>query len=97
MLSMGFYDDLEFIIQCLNHTHQTLLFSATMPQQIKKIAKQHMREPEEVILTTEQRSPDSIDHRFVYCHNENKGHALCRMIEDLHPKQAIISAVLAMR
>lgn len=90
MLSMGFYDDLEFIIQCLIHTHQTLLFSATMPQQIRKIAKQHMKDPVEVILTRDQRSPDTIDHRFVYCHHENKGNTLCRLIEELNPKQAIV-------
>lgn len=90
MLSMGFYDDLEFIIQCLNHPHQTLLFSATMPVQIRKIAKQHMKDPIEVILTQEQRSPDSIAHHFVYCHHDGKGPALCRLIEELNPKQAII-------
>ncbi|MEI8365454.1 MAG: DEAD/DEAH box helicase [Parachlamydiaceae bacterium] len=90
MLSMGFYSDLEFIIQCLIHDHQTLLFSATMPTQIKKIAQQHMKDPVEVILTEEQRSPSSIDHCFVYCHHERKGETLCRMIEELHPKQSII-------
>lgn len=90
MLSMGFYDDLEFIIQCLVHEHQTLLFSATMPVQIRKIAKLHMKNPVEIILTHEQRSPDTINHRFVYCYHEHKGHALCRLIEDLHPKQSIV-------
>ena len=90
MLSMGFYDDLEFIIQCLNHTHQTLLFSATMPPQIGKIAKQHMRDAVEVCLTEEQKSPSTIDHKFVYCHHEKKGPTLCHMIDELQPKQAIV-------
>jgi ATP-dependent RNA helicase DeaD len=89
MLSMGFYDDLEFIIQCLNHPHQTLLFSATMPQQISKIAKQHMKNPKEVCLTQNQ-SPNKIDHSFVYCHHEHKGPALVRLIQELNPKQAIV-------
>lgn len=90
MLSMGFYDDLEFIIQCLIHPHQTLLFSATMPQQINKIAKQHMKEPKEVCLIQTQKSPTKIDHSFVYCRHEHKGHALVRLIEELCPKQAIV-------
>ena len=90
MLSMGFYDDLEFIIQCLIHDHQTLLFSATMPPQIRKIAKQHMKDPIDVILTGKQRSPDSIEHGFAYCQPDQKGPTLCRIIEELHPKQAII-------
>lgn len=90
MLSMGFYDDLEFIIQCLVQSHQTLLFSATMPQQISKIAKQHMKSPKEVVLTQTQRSPDSIDHRFVYCRHDHKGPVLVKAMQELQPKQAII-------
>lgn len=90
MLSMGFYDDLEFIIQCLNHSHQTLLFSATMPSQISKIAKQHMKDPKEICLTSTQKSPERIDHSFVYCRNEHKGPALVRLINELNPKQAIV-------
>lgn len=90
MLSMGFYNDLEFIIQCLIHDHQTLLFSATMPPQIKKIAQQHMKEPAEVILTESQRSPSTIDHLFAYCHHEQKGSTLCRIIEELNPSQSIV-------
>ncbi len=90
MLSMGFYDDLEFVMQCLNHPHQTLLFSATMPQQIRKIAKQHMKEPSEVFLNQQQASPSTIDHRFLHCHHEHKGPALVRLMEELKPKQAII-------
>lgn len=90
MLSMGFYDDLEFIIQCLNHPHQTLLFSATMPQQINKIAKQHMKEPKEVCLTKTQKSPNKTDHSFVYCRHDHKGPVLVRLVEDLKPKQAIV-------
>jgi ATP-dependent RNA helicase DeaD len=90
MLSMGFYEDLEFIIQCLIHPHQTLLFSATMPQQISKIAKQHMKQPKEICLTQSQRSPNKIDHSFVYCHKEHKGPTLVRLIQELNPKQAIV-------
>lgn len=90
MLSMGFYDDLEFIIQCLVHKHQTLLFSATMPQQIRKIAKQHMKDSIEVCLTKTQASPQSIEHKFLYCNPDRKGVALIDAIEHLTPKQAII-------
>lgn len=90
MLSMGFYDDLEFIINCLVHTHQTLLFSATMPQDIRKIAKQHMKTPREISLTTEEGSPQTIEHRFMYCHHEAKTAALAHLIHDLQPKQCIV-------
>jgi ATP-dependent RNA helicase DeaD len=89
MLSMGFYDDLEFIIQCLVHPHQTLLFSATMPQEIRKIAKLHMRDPMEVSLIKDV-SPKSIDHSFLYCRHDQKEQALLDMIKELNPKQAIV-------
>lgn len=90
MLSMGFYEDLEFIMQCINHPHQTLLFSATMPQQIRNMAMLHMKDAIEVILTQHQSSPSTIEHHFHYCHYENKPTALAHIITDLKPKQAIV-------
>src|SRR5476649_1541102 len=57
MLSMGFNDDLEFIIQCLVHEHQTLLFSATMPKEIVRLEKEHMKEPKEITLISEHATP----------------------------------------
>ncbi len=90
MLSMGFYEDLEFIMQCLVQQHQTLLFSATMPTQIKAIASRHMREPKEVRLIEQQVSPDTIEHKFLFCHHEQKGQALIRQIEEMKPKQALV-------
>lgn len=90
MLSMGFYEDLEFIMQCLVQDHQTLLFSATMPTQIKNIAKKHMKDPLEIKLIDDQVSPDTIDHKFIYCHNEQKSHFLVRLVDEMKPKQAIV-------
>ena len=90
MLSMGFLEDLEFIIQCLNHEHQTLLFSATMPRDIVRIAKHHMKDPKEVQLAAEHTTPASIDHLFLYCHHTQRDEKLLQTIDKLQPKQAII-------
>ena len=90
MLSMGFYDDLEFVIQCLVHEHQTLLFSATMPREIKHIAKQHMKDPLEIVLTSQQAAPKTIEHRFLYCRHHEREGALSKLIEDLQPKQSLV-------
>jgi ATP-dependent RNA helicase DeaD len=90
MLSMGFYDDLQFIIQCLVHTHQTLLFSATMPPKIRQLAKLHMQNPQEVNLIKLQASPDLIKHLFAYSPPHHKDQALLQLIEQMQPKQAII-------
>lgn len=90
MLSMGFYDDLEFIIQCLVHTHQTLLFSATMPPKIRLLAKQHMKDPQEINLVTQQTTPESLEHLFAYCAPHSKDQDLLKIIKQMKPVQAII-------
>lgn len=90
MLSMGFYEDLEFIIQCLIHSHQTLLFSATMPPKIRQLAKQHMQDPQEVNLIKHQASPSLIQHLFAYCPPHHKDQELLQLIKQMHPTQAII-------
>lgn len=89
MLSMGFYEDLEFIIQCLIHEHQTLLFSATMPSQIREIAKKHMRDPVEISLITTEATPENIEHHFAFCHYSEKEQ---RLIEQIlrHELQKVI-------
>lgn len=90
MLSMGFYDDLKFIIQCLVHEHQTLLFSATMPKQIRELAKNHMKEPLEIVLTAVQKTPEQLDHRFIYCRHDERPGVLTNMIKEFNPKQSLI-------
>lgn len=91
MLSMGFYDDIEFIIQCLVHSHQTLLFSATMPEGIRRMAKGHMKNPQEVVLQKERTTPSHIQHRFVYCNHADRQKALAKVMKELHPEgQSIV-------
>lgn len=90
MLSMGFYDDLEFIIQCLVHEHQTLLFSATMPAKIHQLAKLHMKDPQEVNLIKHKASPELIQHLFAYCPPHQKDEQLLKLIGKMQPVQAII-------
>jgi ATP-dependent RNA helicase DeaD len=90
MLSMGFYDDLEFIIQCINHEHQTLLFSATMPEKIRIIGKTHMRNPVEISLVQTNASPTNIQHQFLYCNHRERETRLKNLITDFQPKQSII-------
>jgi len=90
MLGMGFHDDLEFIIQCLVHPHQTLLFSATMPSRIRLLAQQHMHDPQEVNLIQRQATPSLLEHLFAYCLPHQKDQELLQLIEQTNPRQAII-------
>jgi ATP-dependent RNA helicase DeaD len=90
MLGMGFFEDLEFIISCLVQEHQTLLFSATMQEDVRKLAMKHMKDPVQLNLQSKEVSPESIEHRFLYCKYDQRDHALSHLLEDLKPKQAII-------
>ncbi len=93
MLGMGFYEDLEFIINCLIHKHQTLLFSATMPKQIKAIAKDHMVSPVEVTLIGETPTPTNLQHQLLFCPNpRQKRDDLVELLKKLDPKQCLIFA-----
>ena len=90
MLSMGFFDDLDFIMRCIVHKHQTLLFSATMPSDIRRIAKEQMQDPLEVGLTAKKRAPLTIKHLFSYCKENEKNKKMLTALESHEPRQAII-------
>jgi ATP-dependent RNA helicase DeaD len=90
MLSMGFQDDLDFIIQCLVHQHQTLLFSATMPKAITEIAKKYMRDPIEIALTKQNASPSRLEHHFMHCPHYHRDQALIKLMQEENPQQAIV-------
>lgn len=89
MLSMGFAEDLDFIIQCLVHSHQTLLFSATMAPSVRKLAQNYMNNPLEVNLIKEA-APSTIEHFFVYCHHKDRDAELFKQVERLQPIQGIV-------
>ena len=90
MLNMGFYDDLEFIMQCLVQEHQTCLFSATMPKEIKHIARSHMKDPKEILLSVEDATPAKIDHKFVFLRQDEREQRLAEIIHEVNPKQGMI-------
>lgn len=90
MLSMGFIDDLEFIIQCLIQEHQTLLFSATMPKGVKQIALKYLKDPVEVFPEIDDTTPLKIDHRFLFCEHHEREQKLLDVIKNFDPKQAIV-------
>lgn len=93
MLGMGFYEDLEFIINCLIHKHQTLLFSATMPKQIKEIAINHMIDPQEITLIAKKPTPAKLKHQLTFCPNPGKKREeLVDLLKKLNPTQCLIFA-----
>ncbi|MEZ4303032.1 MAG: DEAD/DEAH box helicase, partial [Polyangiaceae bacterium] len=89
MLSMGFERELNAILEFLPSDRQTLLFSATLPPDIERIAKNRLRSPEFVTLSGDHVGALSIEH-YVYFVNTEKTQALLRVIEVDNPESAIV-------
>ncbi len=71
MLDMGFFADIERIIQHMPAEKQVLLFSATMPNEIRKLARKILRNPEEVSIAI-SRPPEKIKQEIYHVHDGQK-------------------------
>ena len=91
MLDMGFIDDVKEILSHLEGEHQTLLFSATIPDPIKRLAAKFMRDPVSV-LTVEDQSVTKADIRQIYhvVNESEREAAMVRLLESLRPRKSII-------
>ena len=81
MLRMGFIDDVETVMAELPEHHQTALFSATMPEPIRRITKRFMKDPQEVKIKATQQSAPDIAQSCWYVHGVRKNDALLRFLE----------------
>ena len=84
MLNMGFQEDLETILQFVPSTRRTLLFSATMPEAIAKIAQQYMHDAEEIAVGTRNAGADNVEHVYYMVQAANRYLALKRIV-DMNP------------
>ncbi len=84
MLNMGFKDDLETILSQTPEERQTLLFSATMPQQISNIAKRYMKNPMEIKIGKTNQGADTVSHIYYMVHASDRYLALKRIV-DINP------------
>ncbi|CAB1367836.1 DEAD/DEAH box helicase [Denitratisoma oestradiolicum] len=80
MLRMGFIDDVEWILEHTPSTRQTALFSATMPEAIRRVARTHLREPQEVKIKSATSTVTAIRQRYWQVAG-NKLDALTRILE----------------
>ncbi|RLG20140.1 ATP-dependent RNA helicase [Candidatus Micrarchaeota archaeon] len=65
MLDMGFIDDMDFILSKLPKKRQTMLFSATMPEEIKALSRKYMHLPQEVLVSKDEISVKEIEHTYL--------------------------------
>jgi len=81
MLNMGFIDDIEAILKAAPKTRRTVLFSATMPPHIERLAKQYMNDYEVISVASEQISRDNIQQIYFEVSQADKFEALFRIID----------------
>ncbi len=97
MLDMGFIDDMKFILFYVNEDRQTCLFSATMPQEILRLAQEYMKDVEEIRLNKEELGLDTIDQSYLIVHEREKFKHLCYFIKSREKKQTIVFAATKQR
>lgn len=90
MLNMGFLEDIETIIQKVPEDRQTLLFSATMPADIKRIGVQFMKTPEHVKVKSSEMTANLIDQYFVKCKDFEKFDVMTRLFDVQTPELTIV-------
>ncbi|WP_018750071.1 DEAD/DEAH box helicase [Paenibacillus sanguinis] len=91
MLHMGFLTEVEEIISLVPRSRQTMLFSATMPDNVKRLARAYMNKPHDIrIAETTRVTLDSIRQILVECTDRTKQAALLDMIRKERPYLAVI-------
>jgi ATP-dependent RNA helicase DeaD len=81
MLRMGFIDDVELILSHAPEERQTALFSATMPDAIRKITKRYLKDPEHVKIESKVSTASTIKQRYCQVAGHHKLEALTRIME----------------
>lgn len=81
MLRMGFIDDVETIMAELPEDHQTALFSATMPEPIRRITRRFMKNPHEVRIQSSVKTAPDISQSYWTVYGMRKNEALVRFLE----------------
>ncbi len=90
MLNMGFLDDIESIIKQTPDDRQTLLFSATMPPQIKRVGVQFMKDPQQVKIKAKELTTDLIDQYYVRVKEYEKFDTMTRFFDVQDPEVTIV-------
>ncbi|WP_156874336.1 DEAD/DEAH box helicase [Planococcus halocryophilus] len=90
MLNMGFIEDIQTIMASVPDTRQTLLFSATMPDAIRRIAEKFMKTPEIVKIKSKEMTVENIEQFYVKSVEREKFDFLSRLLNVQQPELAIV-------
>lgn len=90
MLNMGFYEDIIAVMEYIDHPHQTLMFSATMPKPIQTLANQLLHDPHTVKLSQDHLTTSTIEQIAYRVLPSNKNNLLIQLLEIYQPESSII-------
>jgi len=92
MLRMGFIDDVEWVLEQLPAQRQVVLFSATMPTEIRRISQKYLNNPAEITIKTKAADSGRIRQRYLTVNGPQKLAALERVLEAERAEATIIFA-----
>jgi ATP-dependent RNA helicase DeaD len=81
MLDMGFIDDVRLILDRIPGARQTTLFSATMPDEIVRLAHHYMKNPLRIFVDSDEIAVESVSQEYVWAEENEKFPALCSLIK----------------
>lgn len=90
MLKLGFIEDVETLLSSLAADRQLVLFSATIPERVRKLAHRFMDKPEEIVIEAKNFTLDTIEQKIVDTTEENKLDKLCELINSYQPYLAMV-------
>jgi ATP-dependent RNA helicase DeaD len=90
MLDLGFIEDVERILRMCPSGRQTMLFSATMPPPIARLAERYMYDPVTISITPKKLTVDAIEQAFVEVEPKRKTDRLVEVLRAEEPEQAIV-------
>ena len=92
MLNMGFIDQVEGVIKSLPKKKSTMLFSATMPDEVKELCEKYMNKPIDITIESQKLITENIDHYVCYVNYEKKLENLNSILIHEKPETAVIFA-----
>ena len=90
MLDMGFIDDVDFILGLMADERQVCIFSATMPPKITELSRRYMKNPEKILIDSDEPSVETLDQYFAVLKHDEKLQFLTDLLQRERPASAII-------
>ncbi len=89
MLDMGFFDDIATVVRQCPKERQTLLFSATYPEGIAKLAAQFMKNPQQIAVAATQHEEGKIRQRWYEVEDSQRLHAVGLLLNSFRPQSTL--------